>query len=239
MARIIVVEDDLDQQEELIAFLLLSGHKVLGAGSGHLLEQALMEFTPEIVLLDYNLPDVTGVDLAALLRNRLGAAVGIVMVTARSMVADRIECRRVGADDYLVKPINFDELLALIDNLHRRLAPLPRLEVAWKLLPKSAELVPPGQPGIALTGWEVLLLSAIASAPQQQATREALVVVLGKNPQLYDARALETRMSRLRHKLPRLPGGRSPLEAVWGVGYQFIQPLEVAPDPAISGLYSP
>ena len=105
MARIIIVEDDVGQQEELQSFLLHAGHEAQAVGDGAALERCLEKFTPEIVLLDYNLPGESGAKLAARLRERFGANVGLVMVTARSSGSDRAECRRVGADDYLVKPI--------------------------------------------------------------------------------------------------------------------------------------
>lgn len=228
MTRIIVVEDDLDQQEELVTFLIHAGHEVRGADSGSALEQALLELLPQIVLLDYNLPDATGAELTTLLRDRLGTAVGIVLVTARSMSADRIECRRAGADDYLVKPIDFGELLILIDNLQQRL-PSSSQNETWRLLTMRSELLPPRLPRVELTYSEVLLLTAIAQADLQLASRETLAQALGKNHAYYDQRALETRMSRLRHKLPTAQDGRSPLEAVRGIGYQFICPLVVEP----------
>jgi DNA-binding response OmpR family regulator len=226
MARIIIVEDDLGQQEELQSFLVYAGHEVLAVSSGKELDQRL-QFVPEIVLLDYNLPDESGVDLALRLRRQYGSGVGIVMVTARSMGADRVECRRAGADDYLIKPINFAELLALIDNLYARLKPPEPSEEAWRLVLMRSELVPPGAPAIPLSGIELLLLQALASTPNRQADRDTLIRALGKNPYAYDPRALEANISRLRRKIPPLEDGRNPLQAMRGMGYQFIRPLTV------------
>lgn len=234
MTRIIVVEDDLEQQEELVSFLHHAGHEVLGVISGAALESALANFQPKIVLLDYNLPAETGAMLAARLRLRFGGALGIVMVTARNISADRIASRRAGADDYLVKPVDFGELLVLIDNLHLRISS-PHMalsmsgEGAWKVLITRAELIPPGSAAIALTSWEVLLLEALARSDQQQASREILIQALGRSELSYDPRALEARMSRLRRKLPMLDNTRNPLEAVRGAGYKFTKPLLVEP----------
>ena len=149
------------------------------------------------------------------------------MVTARSLGVDRVECRRAGADDYLVKPINFGELLALIDNLCVRLNPPQPSEEAWKLILARSELVPPGSPPIPLSGLELLLLQALASTQNRQADRDTLIRALGKNPFAYDPRALEANISRLRRKLPPLEDGRNPLQAMRGMGYQFIRPLTV------------
>ncbi len=226
MARIIIVEDDLGQQEELQSYLMYAGHEVLAVSGGVELDQRL-QFIPEIALLDYNLPGESGVEIALRLRKRFGTSIGIVMVTARSLGVDRVECRRAGADGYLVKPIVFAELLALIDNLCLRLAPSAPSEEAWKLMPVRSELVPPGAPPIPLTGIEMLLLQALANAPNRQADRDTLIRALGKNPIAYDPRALEANISRLRRKIPSLEDGRNPLQAMRGMGYQFIRPLVV------------
>lgn len=228
MARIIVVEDDIGQQEELLSFLRHAEHEVRGAANGDELESRLSQFNPEIVLLDYNLPGETGAALAGRLREKLGTSIGIVMVTARSRGADRIECRRAGADDYLVKPIDFGELLVLIDNLQARLNPSQRFSVlTWRLMVAQSALISPDAEVIPLTGWEVELLEAIAGSLDQIASRDALIRALGKNPIYYDPRALEAVISRLRRKLPALENGRIPLQAVRNHGYKFIQPLIV------------
>lgn len=226
MARIIVVEDDMGQLEELVSFLGHSGHEVCGAVSGDELEACLSQFEPEIVLLDYCLPGDDGAVLAGRLRERFGASVGIVMVTALNRGTDRIECRLAGADNYLVKPVNFAELLALIDNMSKRLTLLP-IEQSWRLLLARSELRPPGSPAVPLTNWELSLLRAMADADNQQADRDTLIRALGKNPSHYDPRALETCMSRLRRKLPGSDNGNTPLQTVRGVGYKFIRPLVV------------
>jgi DNA-binding response OmpR family regulator len=226
MARIIIVEDDLGQQEELQSFLMYAGHEVLAVSSSNELEECL-QFIPEIALLDYNLPGETGVEIALRLRKQYGSGIGIVMVTARSLGADRIECRRAGADDYMIKPINFGELLALIDNLYARLSPSVPAEEAWRLLLVRSELVPPDGTPIPLSGLELLLLQALANTQNKQADRDTLIRALGKNPLAYDPRALEASISRLRRKLPPLEDGRNPLQAMRGMGYQFIRPLTV------------
>lgn len=232
MAQIIVVEDDIGQLEELVSFLEYSGHEACGAVNGAELEACLQKFSPEIVLLDYCLPEETGAVLAGRLRERLGTSVGIVMVTALNRGADRVECRLAGADNYLVKPVNFAELLALIDNMSNRLNsahsnPLPVMSQSWQLLLARSELKPPRSPAILLTHWELSLLQTMAGAKNQQADRSTLIKALGKDPLCYDQRALEASMSRLRRKLKRFGSAGNPLQTVRGVGYKFIRPLVV------------
>ncbi len=226
MARIIIVEDDIGQQEELHSFLMYAGHEVLAVGSGAELDKCL-KFAPDIALLDYNLPGESGVEIALRLRKKFGPGIGLVMVTARSLGVDRVECRRAGADDYLIKPVNFAELLALIDNLIVRLKPPVTSEETWKICLNRSELVPPGAVAIPLSGLELLLLQALASNQNRQADRDTLIRALGKNPIAYDPRALEANISRLRRKLPSMEDGRNPLQAMRGMGYQFLRPLVV------------
>jgi DNA-binding response OmpR family regulator len=225
MARIIVVEDDLAQQEEILSFLTYAGHDAQGAANGTELHRCLQQFSPEIVLLDFNLPGESGAELAAGLRERYGLDLGIVMVTARSQLADRLQSRRAGADDYLVKPVDFDEMLAVIDNLLLRLEPPTAPARGWKLLLARSELQPPDGPAVPLTHWEMSLLKTLAGEPQHKVGRDALIRALGKDPDVYDPRALEASISRLRRKLPKLEDGRNPLQAMRGSGYQFIRPL--------------
>jgi len=230
MTRIIVIEDDMGQQEELQSLLAHAGHEVRAVGDGVALDRCLWQFTPDIVLLDYNLPGEPGVALASRLRQRFGSRIGLVMVTARGMAIDRIVCRRAGVDDYLVKPVDFDELLALIDNLSRRLKMTKPDGESWWLLSSRFQLVPPGASAVTLSGWELLLLQALATAHNQQADRDTLIRALGKNPLAYDERALEANISRLRRKLPPLADGSNPLQAVRGMGYQFTRsPSSVDP----------
>ena len=218
-----VVEDDLIQQEVLLLFLAHSGHEARGAKSGAELDRCLQHYKPEIFLLDYNLPDESGMMLAKRMRAKFGLATGIIMVTARSQPADRVECRRAGVDCYLVKPVDFNEMLAVIDNLLLRLDPMAADAQIWKLSVSRSELLPPEGAPIPLLNSELMLLAALAGEFQFKASREMLIRAMGKDPLAYDPRALETCISRLRRKLGK--NGRNPLQAMRGKGYQFTRPL--------------
>lgn len=228
MARIIVVEDDTEQLEELIFFLDRAGHKASGAVSAGELEELLAGNRPDVVLLDYNLPGATGLELVGRLRRRFGLEVGIVMITARGQSLDRVECRRAGANDYLVKPVNFAELLAVVNNLLALLKPAQEDDPqTWKIFPDELMIEPPGESGIGITFQETSILMAFAAAPDRLVSRDDLIRALGHQVHSYDERSLEAAISRIRRKLPLLPDGRSPLQAVRGMGYKFLQQLTV------------
>jgi DNA-binding response OmpR family regulator len=227
MTRIIVVEQDVEQKEQLMSFLSQAGHDVRGAGNGDALSACLARFIPEIVLLDCDLNNgsETGITLAQRLHDHYATTIGIIMVTSHNNMNERIECRRAGADHYLVKPVVVKELLAIIANLAPRLTPSSR-EQAWRLFATDAVLSIPGCPAIALTGWEVVVLRALAAAKDQQISRVKLIEAMGKNPAVYDDRALEAGLSRLRRKLPTVSDGPA-LQAIRGFGYRFNHPLAI------------
>lgn len=231
MAFIIVVEDDLAQQEELVDFLKLSGFEVKGAESGEALDLCLEQFTPDIVLLDYNLPDSRGLDLVLHLRKRFGLSLGIIMITARGHSSDRIECRRAGADGYLVKPIEFLEMLATIDNLVKRIPLHGAVNDVWSLNIRKFEIHSPNGTTIHLSAIEVNILCELASDEHHHASRETLIRAIGKDPASYDPRALEAIISRLRGKFlqerhnSESQDTRNPLQAVRGSGYKFLHRL--------------
>jgi DNA-binding response OmpR family regulator len=236
MARILVVKQDAEQRNQLLSLLTHVGHDVRGAADGERMAVSLSRFVPEIVLLSCNIQanehDVaTGsaygyaVQVAQHLHQRFGTAIGIIMTSDRNTAGERIACRRAGADHYLVKPITDNELLVVIENLTRRLTPSSHTH-AWRLFANDAILSAPNHPAIALTGWEVVVLNAIASSNDQQISRTKLIEAIGKNPDVYDQRALEAGISRLRRKLPPTENGTA-LQAIRGFGYRFNPPIAV------------
>jgi two-component system phosphate regulon response regulator OmpR len=124
----------------------------------------------------------------------------------------------------VVKPVVIQELLAIIRNLSRRLRPASH-RIAWQLSLVAATLSPPGHAAIPLTAWEVTVLREFAAAPNQQISRDKLIEALGKSPDIYDQRALEAGISRLRKKLPPSPDGTPVLQALRSIGYRFNRPL--------------
>lgn len=228
MASIIVVEDDTGQLEELVFILNHAGHRTQGVVSAAELEQYLHNNRPDIALLDYNLPDATGAEIALRLRRQFGQGIGIIMITARAQGADRLECRRAGANDYLVKPVDFTEMLTAVENLLAFIIPGGQdMQQAWQIWPDKLMIVPPGAEGIGITYRESLVFMAIAAAQEQLLSYDEMICMLGHEVHTYDARLLESIACRIRKKLPFLPDGRTPLQSVRGVGYKFLQRLTV------------
>lgn len=226
MIRIAVVEDNPDLCEELVFQLLHEGYDAEGYGDGAALDRAFLRFAPEIVVLDLNLPGEDGLSIAARLRSISDA--GIVMLTARGTLADRIIGLETGADAYLVKPVDRRELLAVIQSVYRRIADKtgPASGI-WQLNPAQRLVATPEGQKIPLTDTEFRLLMQLAKSFPNVVQRRQLIESLGHEYLQFDERRLEAAMSRLRRKLRSDESQPSPLRSARAQGYVFTELIQV------------
>lgn len=228
--HIAIVEDDAILREELSYFLGENGFLVSQVNNGSSLDELLMFEKIKIIVLDLNLPGQNGLVIAKRLRASF-PNLGIIMLTARTGLVDRIESYESGADLYLPKPTPASELLAAIKSLQRRLDKAEKSE-CWSLDPVRRHLTAPGAvQSIALTVIEVYLLLALATAPNHTLDYEAIQKLLKKKYDFKEItkRALENVISRLRKKISQAVNDdkiRS-IQSVWGTGYQLCLPTEV------------
>lgn len=221
MTRIIVVEDNDDLREEIVFQLRHAGHAARGAGDGPALDRALAAEAAEVIVLDIGLPGEDGFAIARRLRRTL-PDIGIVVLTARGLLEDRLRGLDLGADAYLVKPVDPRELVAVVASLARRVAPVDGDD--WVLDTTRRELLDPQGTGIALTHTEYLLMQALAQCAPDVASRRTLVEALGHEFLQFDERRLEAALSRLRRKLQG-EAGDSPLKSARNQGYVFAAPI--------------
>jgi DNA-binding response OmpR family regulator len=222
--RVLIVEDNPDLRIEIVDYLKFSHYETGSAGSIQEMEQALHNGNWNILLLDLTLPDGNGLDAARKLRNQYGLKLGIVMVTARGQVEDRIEGITAGADAYLVKPINLKELRATIDHLHLRVGMerrIARTSGSWRLDLQALTLICPNGGQIALTVTESLLLKTLLDAQGQPVTRDALCACLPPGSSQDDTRRLDSILSRLRSKAKKEAGVNLPIHTLRNKGYTF------------------
>lgn len=225
MIRVVMVEDDADLLDEMGFSLGHQGLAVTGCASGADLDRALGRASFDVAVLDVGLPGEDGYAIARRLR-RDHPRCGIVMLTARAGVDDRIQGLEDGADAYLAKPADFRELGLVIRALARRLAPAaPAGGSALVLLEADQRLLLCDGGELALTRSETILLSRLARAPGQQASREQLVAAFGLHYADYDPRRLEAVVSRLRRKLVQAGFDGEVLRAVRHAGYRLAPPL--------------
>lgn len=222
--RVLVVEDNPDLRIEIVDYLKFCNFEVGSAGSVQEMAQALRKDSWSILLLDLTLPDGDGLDAARELRKQYGLKLGIVMVTARGHVEDRIEGITAGADAYLIKPINLKELRATINHLQLRLRPHAIAEpvaTTWQLDPQSLELICPNAARIPLTVTESSLLKALLDKRGQPITRDALCDCLPPGSSQDDTRRLDSILSRLRSKAKKEAGVNLPIHTLRNKGYTF------------------
>ncbi len=226
-ARVLIVDDDPELRCFLRTELELEGYACGEAATG---QQALMQARGErwdLLLLDWTLPDFSGVELCRRLRGT-DDSTPVLMLTARDDVKERVEALDAGADDYLTKPFSIEELLARVRARLRR-GPAEADEVADALQPlrladlevnpASREVSRGGEP-VALTGKEFELLQLLIRQPQQVHSRAAILQAVWGEHWVGDDNVLDVYVRALRRKLER-PGTPSLIQTVRGVGFML------------------
>ena len=215
--KILIVEDNDDLREGWMSFFQKQGHFVRGAGLAAEILDESGNFTPDVYVIDLNLPDTDGLTLVQKLR-QVHPSVGIVITTARSMIGDKVLGYESGADIYLTKPVDPTELLAGIAAIAKKQWALDVESEALHLRPDSHALE--GPHGIAdLSPNETMLLAGLVRAAGQPLAPWQLAELLGLSDALPTAAALEMRIARLRKKLI-LAGAASPgIRSVYNRGY--------------------
>jgi len=225
---ILVVEDDPDLQEVLTLNLQNAGYRVLRAGSVRQAEALVNTTVPQMILLDWMLPDTPGLSFARKLRaERRTLGVPIMLLTGRGCESDKITGLEAGADDYLPKPFSPRELLARIKTVLRRCAPQHAdmvVEVAGlKLDPASRRITGSGQ-DIELGALEFRMLRFFMTHPGRVYSRAQLLDEIWGNNVYVEERTVDVHIRRLRQALEPT-GHKELLETVRGVGYCFRRDL--------------
>jgi two-component system response regulator MprA len=194
----------------------------LAASGAEALEMASAK-APDLVILDVMLPGMDGLEIAR--RFRQDSTVPILMLTARDAVADRVAGLRSGADDYLVKPFAFEELLARIEALLRRTRPpaVESLSFADVVLDTRTHEVTRGGELIELTARGFALLEYFMRHPRQVLTREQIFRAIWGSDFLGASNVIDVNNSYLRDRLESLGGPRL-IHTVRGVGYALREP---------------
>lgn len=222
---IVVVEDNHVLREEMVHFLSRHRWHAVGMDCGEELSEWLIEHEPDIAVLDVNLPYEDGYSIAKRLRES-HPQVGIVMLTARVRQGERSAGYRAGADVYLTKPTDPEELAAVIQNLAGRLArtPVPHFCLDRQASTLSA---PEGQ-ACLLTPTELNLLALLALAPERALSKEALTEALARQEgKPVSSEYLAVLVSRLRLKCKQALHLEHVVVALRGIGYRLSLPLSL------------
>lgn len=218
---VLIVEDDDRLMDALRTFLRRAGYGTVSAADAAQALEALGSDT-EVVLLDLGLPDMDGIELCRLIRQRSG--VPIIIATARSHVQERIRGLRAGADDFVVKPYNVRELVARIEAVTRRSRSLMSeptrdhlIDVVGVHIDLLARQMLVGDQPVELTRTEFDIVAVLARYPGVVVTRERIIREVWQTDWHAFSRSLEVHVGSIRRKT-----GRGDLiETVRGVGYRF------------------
>ena len=216
--RILVVEDEPQISNFLRVGLGYEGFSVAVAEDGHEALAELKRFNPQLVILDLMLPGISGMDLAE--RMRADPELMIIMLTARDQVEDRIAGLKAGADDYLVKPFDFEELVARIHAVTRRRGS-PRaavLKAGQLILARESRIVTMNGETVELTAKEFELLLLFMTHPGRVLSRRFILDQVWGH-EFYDENNVEVYVRYLRRKLGDTE--HELIETVRGVGYRL------------------
>lgn len=222
--KIAVIEDDENLRFLVVHRLQTEGYKVVEASDGEMAEELIMTEQPDIVLLDWMLPNKQGSEVCQNVR-KLGFNNIIVMMTAKAQDIDKIDAYSFGVSDYVTKPFNMDVLVALIDNKVKFVINNEKSEIYrfgnMEHHPNTHSLMRDGKK-IELTILENrILLYFLKNANTVINRDELMMVVWGYNSDV-NTRTLDMHIVRLRKKIENNPDRPHFMQTVRGVGYKFL-----------------
>lgn len=228
--KILVVDDDVRLRTLLQRFLEDQGYGVKTVADAVQMDRVLGRELFALIVLDFMLPGEDGIAICQRLRES-GNNTPIIMLTARGADSDRINGLEAGADDYLPKPFNPQELLARMKAVLRRQtrelpgAPSQTSEVVsfgpWTLDLSTRQLSNAGS-SVSLTTGEFAVLKALVQHPREPLTRDKLMALARGREWGAMERSIDVQVSRLRKLIETNPANARYLQTVWGVGYVFV-----------------
>ena len=220
--RVLIVEDETDLALLIGYNLEAEGYFVESVARGDEAELMLAEHAPDLVILDWMLPGVSGIEICRRLRAREATrTLPVIMVTARREEAERIRGLAMGADDYVVKPFSVPELMARVRALLRRSRPeriAERLYSGDLDLDRVTRLVRRGDRIIHLGSTDFKLLEFLLERPGRTFSRSELLELVWGRAAGIDERTVDVHIGRLRKRLSK-GRERDPIRTVRGAGY--------------------
>ncbi len=238
IATVLLIEDDENIAEPLVFGLREEGFRVLHAANGRQGIALARSEQPDIILLDVVLPDINGFTICRTLRDE--SAVPIIMLTARGQEMDRVMGLELGADDYIVKPFSFRELVARVRATLRRReldrgqesAAGDRIVVGEIVLDRMARQVWRAGHLVELRQREFDLLHALMERVGQAVSRQDLLDRVWGPDWIGDSRTLDVHIRWLREKLEDDPSAPRYIQTVRGYGYRLVDPHVPSDSPA-------
>lgn len=235
MKKKLLLVDDEWNMRNLLKIYLMKDFEIMEATDGEEAVALIKKSSFDLIILDVMMPGMDGWEVCKEVREF--KTTPILMLTARNDTKDKVHGLEIGADDYLIKPFEPEELLARVKALLRRseLSNETAEKEGNKLLVYGNGFLQMDQEGhsvsiagknLELTPKEYKLLHAVASNPKRVFTREVLLDVLWGYNDSRDTRTVDSHVKNIRIKIKEKGSDYNPFETVWGVGYKFHEPDE-------------
>ena len=226
---ILIVEDNREISDMLSAFLTENGYQTECAYNGREAALCLKNKEYTLILMDLMLPYRSGNDLIKELRTR--SNVPVICLSAKSGMETRLEVLRMGADDYILKPFDLNEVLVRIEVVLRRsntgTKPVDTEDGDKKLAFKNLILNIDGKCAfmndtpLSLTAKELAILQLFMEYPNKTFSKANIYEAIWNEPYYYEDNTLNVHMSNLRNKLKKADNGNEYIDTVWGIGYRL------------------
>lgn len=226
MAHVLVVDDEKNMRSLLRIYLSKEGFEVTEARDGLEALNQLSKGGFDLVILDIMMPGMDGLEVCQKIRE--ASQIPILMLTARSETKEKVQGLKLGADDYLVKPVDSEELIARVYALLRRASlyspnsdPSNVIRYLEMHIEPDNRQVTVSHVLIELTPKEFDLLHYLAIRPRKVITREILLDQIWGLDYTGDIRTVDTHVKNVREKLRKAGLTHIPIQTVWGIGYKF------------------
>lgn len=219
MSRIVVAEDDVYLQEELVSMFIKRGYSAEGISSFHDTEKEILKRSPDLLVLDINLPGRSGFELCRSLKSK--ASFPVLILTARDALPDELYALGLGADDFLTKPCHPDRLCARVERLLQTYEKVKNMiESCGIILDLDTYKVVYKDKHVVLSDTEGKILSLLLGNTPQVVSRQRIYKELWGGEEYVDENVLQVNMTRLRKSLEEV-GLRDSVQTVRGRGYRL------------------
>jgi DNA-binding response OmpR family regulator len=218
MTRILIVEDDRSLARVLSDSLSEEGFQCRTTGNGDAAIGAAATYAPDLVLLDIGLPGKSGIELCRLWRE--GPRIPVIMLTARAQKQDKLNGLQVGADDYVTKPFDLEELIARVRAVLRRSRPtVSHIRLGSIVIDFETHQAWNSDKSLELSHREFALLRYLAERPDSIVHRDELLQEVWGYPESPDTRSVDHAIARLRRKVEADPRHPQFIHTVYAGGY--------------------